>query len=65
MSGGFAAREILGIVGPEGWVPLDQYEALKALNAKLKPQALEDADSDLIRVQIQEHWPFDDQDEDE
>lgn len=57
-------RETLG-AGPEGWVPLDRYETSKTLSAKLRAQAVEDADSDLVRGQIQEHWPFDDQDEEE
>lgn len=55
---------VLGI-GPEGWVPTEDYEGTKAFAAEIKRLALEDAESDLLRAQIEEHWPFDDHDEDD
>lgn len=55
---------VLG-VGPEGWVPTEDYESTKAFAAEIKRLALEDAESDSLRAQIEEHWPFDDHDEDE
>ena len=58
------SRDVIG-VGAEGWVPVDQYEAAKERSDKLKADALEEAESDLDRAQILEHWPFDSHDEDE
>ncbi|KAF3037178.1 hypothetical protein E8E11_006321 [Didymella keratinophila] len=59
-----ACRDVIGI-GPEGWVPLDQYNEVKQRESKLKADALEAAESDQERLMLQEHWIFDDFDEDE
>ena len=59
-----ACKAVIGI-GPDGWVTLDGYEEAKKCNAKLKADSLEGVASDLERTRILEHWPFDDQDEDE
>lgn len=59
-----ACRDVIGI-GPEGWVPLDQYDEVKQRESKLKADALEAAESDQERLMLQEHWIFDDFDENE
>ncbi|KAL1796728.1 hypothetical protein ACET3X_005268 [Alternaria dauci] len=59
-----ACREAIGI-GPEGWVPLDHYDEVKQRERKLKADALEATESDQERLTLQEHWIFDDFDEDE
>jgi hypothetical protein len=59
-----ACRDAIGI-GPEGWVPRDQYDEIKQREAKLKTDALEAAESEHERLMLQEHWIFDDFDEDE
>ena len=56
--------ESLGM-GVEGWVPNERYELSKALEARMKEQALGFAESDLERRMLERHWPFDDQDEQE
>jgi hypothetical protein len=57
-------RDAIGI-GPEGWVPLDQYDEVKQREAKLKADALEAAESEHERLMLQEHWIFDNFDENE
>ncbi|KAH7377310.1 hypothetical protein BKA66DRAFT_422392 [Pyrenochaeta sp. MPI-SDFR-AT-0127] len=57
-------RDIVGI-GPEGWVPLDQYDETKRRERKLKADALEAAESMEERARLCEHWIFDDFDEEE
>ncbi|UPX15252.1 uncharacterized protein EKO05_0005707 [Ascochyta rabiei] len=59
-----ACRNAIGI-GPEGWVPLDQYDEIKQRESKLKADALEAAESEQERLMLHEHWIFDDFDEDE
>ncbi|GAB7353824.1 hypothetical protein MBLNU459_g4197t1 [Dothideomycetes sp. NU459] len=59
-----ASKEILGI-GPEGWVPSDQYEQVKRAIAVMKAEMIEGAESALDRTRIQDHWVYDDMDEDE
>ncbi|KAL1598080.1 hypothetical protein SLS59_007090 [Nothophoma quercina] len=59
-----ACRNAIGI-GPEGWVPLDQYDEIKQRESKLKADALEAAESEQERLMLLEHWIFDDFDEDE
>lgn len=59
-----ACRDVIGI-GPEGWVPLDQYDETKQRAAKFKADALEAAESEQERWMLQEHWIFDDFDEEE
>lgn len=55
-------RDAIGI-GPEGWMPSDQYEEVKQREGKLKADALEAAESGQERLVLQEHWIFDDFDE--
>ncbi|EME42126.1 hypothetical protein DOTSEDRAFT_45678 [Dothistroma septosporum NZE10] len=57
-------NESLGI-GPEGWVPNDHYEAVKHVVVKMKELALKQAETEIDRRAIREHWIFDDLDEDE
>ncbi|KAI4609381.1 hypothetical protein J4E80_008631 [Alternaria sp. BMP 0032] len=59
-----ACRDVVGI-GPEGWVPLEQYEETRQRERKLKAAALEAAESDEERASLEEHWIFDDIDEEE
>lgn len=59
-----ACRDIVGI-GPEGWVPTEQYEETKQRAEKLKADALEAAESEEERQQLRDHWIFDDFDEEE
>jgi hypothetical protein len=59
-----ACRDIVG-VGPEGWVPSDQYEEAKQRESKLKVDALDAAESDEERARLCEHWVFDDFNEEE
>lgn len=59
-----ACRDAIGI-GPEGWVPLEQYNEIKQRENKLKADALEAAESEEERLRICEHWIFDDFDEEE
>lgn len=57
-------RDIVG-VGPEGWVPREQYEDTKQRETKLKADALAAAESEEERVMLPEHRIFDDFDEEE
>ncbi|KAF2258835.1 kinase-like protein [Lojkania enalia] len=59
-----ACRDVIGI-GPEGWVPLEQYEEIKQREIKLKADALEAAESGEERARLSEHWIFGDFDEEE
>jgi hypothetical protein len=59
-----ACRDVVGI-GPEGWVPLEQYKETKQRELKLKADALEAAESEEERARLAEHWIFDDFDEKE
>ncbi|KAF2083964.1 hypothetical protein K490DRAFT_76144 [Saccharata proteae CBS 121410] len=59
-----ACRDVIG-TGPEGWVPLEQYEEAKQRERKLKADALEAAESEEERARLSEHWIFDDFDEGE
>ena len=59
-----ACRDAVGI-GPEGWVPLEQYGEKKQRADKLKAYALEAAESEKERQELCQHWIFDDFDEDE
>ncbi|KAF2126260.1 hypothetical protein P153DRAFT_347351 [Dothidotthia symphoricarpi CBS 119687] len=59
-----ACRDAIGI-GPEGWVPLEQYDEIKERESKLKADALDAAESDEDRLMLCEHWMFDDFDEEE
>jgi hypothetical protein len=59
-----ACRDAIGI-GPEGWVPSEQYDEIKKREIKLKADALEAADSEEERLRLNEHWIFDNFDEEE
>jgi hypothetical protein len=56
--------EIVG-VGPEGWVPAEQYAEARQREERLKADTLEDAESEEERRQMDEHWIFSDFDETE
>lgn len=51
--------------GPEGWVPVEQYEETMARSKELKEGALAQAMPEEERAEIMEHWPLDDMDEEE
>lgn len=51
-------------INVEGWVSLEGYDAAKRLSQEMKAQALRDAETDLERDELKNHWPFDDRDED-
>ncbi|KAI4947827.1 hypothetical protein J4E86_008343 [Alternaria arbusti] len=59
-----ACRDVVGI-GPEGWVPLEQYEETRQRERKLKASALEASESNEERARLEEHWIFGDFDEEE
>ena len=59
-----ACRDVVG-VGPEGWVPLEQYNETMERAIILKTDALEAAESEEERLTINENWIFDDFDEEE
>lgn len=59
-----ACRDAIGI-GPEGWVPSEQYDEIKKRESKLKADALEAAESEEERLRLREHWIFDNFDEKE
>jgi hypothetical protein len=46
-----------------GWVPNEEYEAAKSTAREIKARMLEAAETDEDRVEIQDHFPFDDFDE--
>jgi hypothetical protein len=52
-------------VGPQGWVPCEQFEDAKLREQKLKADALEAAESDAERETVRENWIFDDFNEEE
>ncbi|KAH4004327.1 hypothetical protein HBI25_044230 [Parastagonospora nodorum] len=59
-----ACRDVVGI-GPEGWVPVEQYDEIKQKENQLKADALEAAESEQERQELREHWIFGDFDEEE
>jgi hypothetical protein len=59
-----ACRDVV-CIGPEGWVPVEQYDEIKQRENKLKADALEAAESEQERQELREHWIFDDFDEEE
>lgn len=56
--------EVVG-AGPEGWVPTDQYDDARQREQQLRADTFEEAESELERKQIEDHWIFDDFDETE
>lgn len=57
-----ACLEIIG-VGSEGWVPAEQYDNARQRERQLREDTLNEAESDEERIQIRDHWIFDDFDE--
>lgn len=55
-------QNFLGI-GPEGWVPIEDYERVVALSKQMKADALAMATSPEERAEIIGHWIWDDMDE--
>ena len=53
---------LLGL-GPEGWVPTQNYEEAVALSKQMKEDGLADVTSEEEQEEIMEHWPWDDMDE--
>ncbi|KAG6328179.1 hypothetical protein ID866_10910 [Astraeus odoratus] len=61
---GFNVLQGMLELGPEGWVPTtDRYEKAVALSKQMKEEGLADAISESEKVEIMEHWPWDDMDE--
>jgi hypothetical protein len=56
-------QDMLGLVGPEGWVPTQDYEATVALCKQIKEAVLTEVTSEEDRAEIMAHWPWDDMDE--
>lgn len=59
-----SSKAMLGL-GPEGWVSNERYASVQAAIARIKALCLEEAESEVERRVIREHWVFDDMDEDE
>ena len=57
-------QDLFGL-GPEGWVPTQDYEGAVALCKQMKEEALSEARSEEERAEILGHWPWDDMDEGE
>lgn len=55
---------MLGL-GPEGWVPSNNYEAAKGAIARMKEMCQQEAKTESERVAIRDHWVYDDFDEEE
>ena len=51
--------------GPEGWVPTELYADVAERAQQLKADTIEEAETDLEKQQVIEHWIFDDFDEHE
>ncbi|KXG47261.1 Aminoglycoside phosphotransferase [Penicillium griseofulvum] len=54
-----ACQEVIG-VGPEGWVPLADYDEAKRREKNLKRDALDAAETPEEKTRIQDNWIFDD-----
>ncbi|KAH9984925.1 hypothetical protein BJV77DRAFT_1062084 [Russula vinacea] len=52
-------QNMLGL-GPEGWVPTQDYKETVALCKQMKEEALTEATSEEERAEIMVHWPWDD-----
>ncbi|KDR81233.1 hypothetical protein GALMADRAFT_60691 [Galerina marginata CBS 339.88] len=57
-----AFRNIIG-VGPEGWMPMEQYEEVMARCEEMKEHGLAALEDEAERALVVAHWPFDDMDE--
>lgn len=51
-------------ISAEGWVPPEGYDEARRMIQEFKAESLKAAETDLERYEIQNHWPFDDRDED-
>lgn len=58
-----AINMMLG-VGPDGWVPCDQYDAAKAAVDQMKQECLARAETEMDKIAVRDHWIFGDIDED-
>lgn len=58
------SMEMLGL-GPEGWVSCENYEGAKATIARMKEMCLEQAETEQERTTIEDHWVYDDMNEEE
>ncbi|SMR44865.1 unnamed protein product [Zymoseptoria tritici ST99CH_3D1] len=58
------SMEMLGL-GPEGWVSNEKYKAATEAIARMKEMCLEQAETELERVAIRDHWVYDDLEEEE
>ncbi|KAL8658701.1 MAG: hypothetical protein Q9202_007470 [Teloschistes flavicans] len=47
-----------------GWVPSEFYDFAKDISQEYKAEALKEAETDMEKDAIENHWPFDDHDED-
>ncbi|KAI7109973.1 hypothetical protein KC343_g10182 [Hortaea werneckii] len=56
-------RDAIGI-NTDGWVAFERYDAAVAAAKHIKAEALSYAENELDREMIEQHWPFDDFDED-
>jgi hypothetical protein len=54
-----ACQEVIG-VGPEGWVPLADYDEAKRREKNLKRDALDAAETQEEKTRIKGNWIFDD-----
>ncbi|RPD54300.1 protein kinase subdomain-containing protein PKL/CAK/Fmp29 [Lentinus tigrinus ALCF2SS1-7] len=59
------ARDKIGTVGSEDWVPAEHYEEVVARSKKLKEHTLSELEDDEERAQVAANWPFDDKDEED
>ncbi|KAG6805719.1 hypothetical protein H0H92_014266 [Tricholoma furcatifolium] len=61
---GFEVLQGFFRLGPEGWVPTtERYEEAVARSKEFLEEELAEAISESERVEIAEHWPWDDMDE--
>jgi hypothetical protein len=58
-----ASEAMLGL-GPEGWVSHENYEPVQAAIARMKAMCLDQAESEVERTVVKDHWVYDDMDED-
>ncbi|KAI4182651.1 MAG: hypothetical protein LQ346_006539 [Caloplaca aetnensis] len=52
-------------IGTDGWVPSEDYGEAQRMNREFKADALTVAETDIEREELQNHWPWDDHDEDD
>ncbi|PPQ83049.1 hypothetical protein CVT24_011988, partial [Panaeolus cyanescens] len=60
---GFELLQAHGGVGVDGWVPAEDYESTMAFFKDVKEKALATAESEEECEEINDHWPWDDMDE--